>query len=94
MHQVLCHVIFVYKFVFSFIVFNNISFPARVVNIWNSLPNVVVIIKISQLNVCKSPGPDSFHSRVLYVGLSTLDLGIPGRVFSKDSASGRSAIYR
>ena len=26
----------------------------------------IILDKITQLNVCKSPGPDSFHPRVLY----------------------------
>ena len=26
----------------------------------------IIMDKITQLNVCKSPGPDSFHPRVLY----------------------------
>ena len=26
----------------------------------------IILDKMSQLNVCKSPGPDSFHPRVLY----------------------------
>jgi len=30
----------------------------------------IILDKISQLNVCKSPGPDSFHHRVLSYGTS------------------------
>ena len=53
---------------------NNIPYDTRnIINADETLSQLncqfgdeIILDKISQLNACKSPGPDSFHPRVLY----------------------------